>query len=479
MTTTMTSNQVTIYRPNGTVIDASEIQAIRETRDERVPQLQRIATRIRTQAGVIMTADRAMTISTVWACIRFLAQGVAKPDWRVKQQTGTNSEIKVKHPVDWILNRRASKEWSSFQFRETMMHWALRQGNAFAEIERAIDNRVVALWPIHPSRVTVMRDPVTWELFYDVAGNDGVGTVRLEANDVFHLRGLGEGPVGLNVMAYAAQSLGWVKAAQMFGASFFGHGAQLAGVVTMKKTLSPEALAELRADFQKLYGGPTGSNNTAFLDNEMDYKSIGVEPEKGQFIETNEFLIDEVCRWFGVPPHKVYNLKRATFSNIEHQSIEVVEDSLKPWVKRLQDEADFKLFGDNRSNLYTEIDLKKLLRPDTATRMQYFQGLRNIGAMNADEIRDEEGLNEIGAAKGGQKYTLQAGFTTLEKIGEEPPAPAPGAPGAPAPGEDPDEPDEDEEPAEEADPVDEPDAEAVARRNRVFAMLNAGEFETC
>lgn len=411
-----------LLHADGTHVSLAEIEAVRQTSDDRIPQTQRVAYKMR-QAGVLMTADQAMTISAVWACVRFLCQGVAKLPWRVKKQTGTNSQLQEKHPVDWMINKRPAPEWSSFQFRETLIYWALRHGNGYAEIERSLDGRPINLHPLAPYRVVVMRDVDTQELFYRVnGGSGGQGSQDLDAKDVFHLRGLGEGTVGLNVMAYAAASLGWAKAAQVFGSSFFSHGGQLAGVVTMKKALTPEALKVLRGDFTALYGGgPSKANGVAFLDNEMDYKSIAVEPDKGQFIETNKFLLDEVCRWFGVPPHKIYNLDKATFSNIEHQSIEVVEDSLKPWIQRLQDEADYKLFGEqNRNNLYTQIEVKKMLRADTTTRMQYYQGLRNIGALNADEIRDEEEINAIGEKAGGNKYTLQSGMTTLERIGEEP-----------------------------------------------------------
>jgi HK97 family phage portal protein len=227
-------------------------------------------------------------------------------------------------------------------------------------------------------------------------------------------------------MAYAADSIGWARAAQLFGASFFRQSANPSGVVKMKRALSPEGLAELRSDFNKLYGGPSGANKVVFLDVEMDYQAISVEPEKGQFIETNQFLLDEVCRWFGVPPHKIYNLLRATFSNIEHQSIEVEEDSIEPWAIRFQDEADYKLLGQNRRSLYSQIELRELAMADMKTRMEYNQGMRNMGAMNVNEIRRREGLNGIGPD--GEKYTMQSGMTTLDKIGEDPepePAPAP------------------------------------------------------
>jgi HK97 family phage portal protein len=248
------------------------------------------------------------------------------------------------------------------------------------------------------------------------------------------LRGFGESVVGIDLMAYAAQSLGWAKAAQTYGSRFFGNGGQLQAVIQSKRALSPEALAALRIEWRARMSG--GGDGPAFLDADMEYKPIAIEPEKGQFLETQIFLLTEACRWIGVPPHKIYDLSHATFTNIEHQNIEVVEDALRPWTKRLQDEADYKLLGQNRQNYESCIDLESLTRADTTARMAYYQGLRNVGALNANEIRESEGIAPIGDA--GEKYTMQSGMTTLEMIGEKPdPAPAPADPapelGDPAP----------------------------------------------
>lgn len=375
---------------------------------------QRVSTPMLTKAGVPMNADAMLKVSACWACTRFLSQTVAGIPWQLKQTSERGSVVLSQHPTNALLNRRVSREWSSFQFRETMTHWGLRWGNGYAEIEWSENGRPLALWPIHPSRVQVMRDGETQELVYAVYANSG-GVVYMAAEDIFHLRGYGESPVGLSVMAYAAQSMGWAAAAQIFGASFFRQSATPSGVLQSKKKLSPEAVYNLREEFRTLYSGADSSNKVVVLDAEMEYKSISIDPEKSQFVETSQFLLDEICRWFGVPPHKIYNLLRATYSNIEHQSIEVVSDSIAPWARRFQDEADFKLLGGNRQRLFTKMDLQALVRSDMAGRMTFYQGMRNIGALNVNEIRDEEGLNGIGPD--GDKYTMQSGMTTLDQIG--------------------------------------------------------------
>ncbi len=413
--------------------------ANRLTSDPRFPGAGRVPNAIRTLAGVAITPDTAVTIATVWACLRYLSQTVAVLPWHAKKDGKNGPEIQKSHGVDYLLWKRPSKEWSSFQFRETLMHWALRWGNGYAEIEPDQLGRPMAIWPIHPERVLVCRatdyendaygDPIeTGDLYYEVSngsnllGSSGGGAKTiLAAKNMFHLRGFGEGPVGVNVIAYAAQSLGWTRAAQLFGAAFFGNGMNPAGIVINKKPLKPSGLKRQKAEFEQLFKGPNNANRTAFLDNDADWKSIAFNARDSQLIEVHQYLVEETCRWFGVPPHKVMHLLRATFTNIESQGIEVVVDSISPWVKRLEDEADFKLFGQNRQGLYTKIDMRGLMRGDAAARAAYYKMMREAGAYNANRILQLEDENTIGPI--GDAYTMNGTYRTLEQIIEGETAP--------------------------------------------------------
>lgn len=406
------------------------VVAQRLTREDRHAAASRVAARMRTLAGVIITPDTAVTIAAVWACLRYLSQTVAVLPWRVMRETAKGAEIQRTHPVDWLIWKRVSAEWSSFQFRETLTHWALRWGNGYAEIEPDQLGRPYAMWPIHPERVTCCRatedsfddagNPIAaGALFYEVNNGTGVKSV-LAAKRMFHVRGFGEGPVGVNVIHYASQSLGWGLAAQMFGASFFGNGATPATVVINKKALTPDGLKKQKAEFEQLYKGPRNSNKTAHTDNETDIKTIGINARDSQLIETHQHLVEEVCRWFGVPPHKVMHLLRATFSNIESQAIEVVVDSVSPWVKRFEDEADYKLFGQNRSAYYTKMNMRALMRGDMKARSAYYKQMFDMGAYSPNRILELEDENTLGAD--GDKHLVQLNLTTLEKVGEQPPA---------------------------------------------------------
>jgi HK97 family phage portal protein len=380
----------------------------------------RIAAPWQTQAGVYVNADTALKNATVWACVTYLSRTTAQLPWRVMQDLSAGPKRAPMHPVNWVLNWRPNPEMSPFTFKETMVGWACRRGNAVAEIQRDARGVPVALWPIHPTRVEFDRDQDTGELLYQV--QDDGGTWRtLRGMDVFHLRGFGEGAVGLDVVSYAAESIGWAQATEIFGAGFFSNGLNPSGFLMVPGRLSVDAKKAIDDEIDARHGGVKQGHRVMVLDGQMKFEKASVEPDHAQFIETRQHQVEEICRWFGVPPHKVMHLLRSTNNNIEHQSIEVVVDAITPWAMRIEQEGDYKLFGQNRMGYYTKMDLKGLLRGDFKSRQEGLQIQRRNGVINGNEWRRLEDMDEIGPD--GDKYIVEGNMTTLEAVGQPPVAP--------------------------------------------------------
>lgn len=428
---------------------------------ERDPDVSRIIFRAQGAAGVNIDADTAMKTAVVWACVTYLSRTVAQLPWRVMVERGDGRAERVSgSQIDYLINQRPNPEMGSFAFRETMVGWACRRGNAVAEIQRDLRGVPVALWPIHPTRGCFERDMESGEIVYKL--HDGSNAV-LRPYDYFHLRGFGEGPIGLDVVAYAAESIGWAQATEVFGATFFGSGINPSIAVTVPNKLTKEGKDVLREELDDLFKGPTKANRAAILDADMKLEKLTVDPNAAQFLETRQHQVEEICRWFGVPPHKVMHLLRSTFSNIEHQAIEVVTDSIVPWCKRLEEEADYKLFSP-RSPMFTRLDLKGLLRGDFKTRSEGLQIMRRNGVINANDWLRLEDMNEIGEE--GDIYIVESNMTRLDQVGMPPPA-APGARQSPAPA-DPVDPVDPNDPGDVPDPNNDPAARA---RREVRAAL--------
>lgn len=415
------------------------IRNLRVTTEPRYPGARHIPYNGHTVAGVFVTPDRALMQATVWAAHRYLTQTVGQLPARIMRQVGGSSERVNAHPVDNLLCWRTNPELAPFQFKETMVGWALLHGNGVAEIETDQVGRVVALWPIEPSRVDFRRavEPLVdakgtaiapGELVYQVNNQQG-GKIALASRNVFHLRGFGDDAVGLSVAEYAAQSIGWARATELFGASFFGNGLNVGSTIELAPGMDDPAIRRLMARLDQGHRGPDRANKPLLLDSGMKWEKTGATPDEAQFVATMQHQVEEICRWMGVPPHKVMHLLRATFSNIEHQSIEVVVDAITPWAIRFEEECNFKLFGQNRAGLFVKLDLKGLLRGDFKTRQEGLQIQRRNGIINGDFWAEVEDIPKAGPAAGGQIYIIEGNMTRLDQVGEKPaPAVAPSTP---------------------------------------------------
>ena len=285
--------------------------ALRKTSDQKSVTVDRVAYIPRPLAGVRVDSDSLLTVPAAWRAVNYLAQTVAMLPWNAMRETDGGGIIVKDNRVHKLLHDRPNPEWSAFQFRETLMHWAVRWGNGYAEIERDQANRPYALWPIHPDRVIVERDPLTRALRYKVSnGTDGMSYINSE--DMFHVRGFGEGPVGISIATYAAESIGWAKAVQLFGAAFFGNGMNIGSIIIPDGAMTPEGKREAERDLGR-FSSVRNAFKVLIGDKGWKVESLSVNPDKGQFIETNKFLISEIARWFGVPPHKIGDMEHATF----------------------------------------------------------------------------------------------------------------------------------------------------------------------
>lgn len=379
------------------------------------PDIFRLPVVVRAKSGIRVDEDSALRYSAVWAAVSYISQTIAGLSWRVYRRQASGGKVEQPNePAATLLHNAPNHEITPFTFRETMLAHTLTWGNGYAEIERNNAGTPLALWPITPDRVCVDRD-LRGNIIY-VVSQSGVADVALPASKVFHLRGLGfDGLVGYSVIQMAAESIGLGLGTEQFGSSWFGGGSKPAGVFTHPKALGDKARARLKESFADAKSG-----RTLILEDGMSWQQIGIPPEDAQFLETRKFQVSEISRWYGVPPHKLGDLEKATFSNITEQQIEAVQDCILPWAIRLEQEANAKLLPAGRhTTLYTKINLAGLLRGDMKTRYEaYKTGMLN-GWLSPDEIRELEDMNPLPRGQG-KVYLVPMNEIPLDQIGKEP-----------------------------------------------------------
>ncbi len=386
----------------------------------------------RTLSGTRVSPSSAMSLSAYFAAIRNIAEDVGKLPCSLYQRVGVNGrQLVLGNPVANLIDGQANPEMAAGTLRETLTGNALGWGNGYAEIQRAGAGRPVALWPIHPSRVRVRR--AENGLFYDISLTEGIVGIRavsLPATDMLHLRGLGdEGPCGLSVLRLASESIGLGLAAQDFGAAFFGNGATPGGILVHPGKLKEDAQKRLRESWQAMHSGPENSNKIGVLEEGMKYERTGIPPDEAQFLETRQFQVEEIARWFRIPPHKIGHLAKSSFSNIEHQSLEYVQDTLLAWLVRFEREAERKLLDDrDRAQFIIEHNVSAALRGDATSRSNYYRTMISTGMLTLNEARAMENLNPI-SPDIGNRHFMQGAMAPVDRIVTSP-APAAGQPSA-------------------------------------------------
>ncbi len=380
----------------------------------------------RADSGEKVDEKTAMQIATVYACVRLLAETVAGLPlhlYRYTDESGIGKERAKDHPLYKILYRQPNPEMTSFSFWETMVLQILLWGNSYAQVIRDGKNNVLALYPLSPENVEVDRDEkgqiyYIYHAYTDEVPGENNKDIYFRSDEVFHVPGLSyNGLVGVSPIAMMKNSLGTTLAVEKYGSAFFKNGAQPSGVLEHPGVLkNPE---KIRENWSDVYGGPNNAHKVAVLEEGMSYKAISLPPEDSQFLSTRQFGVNEICRIFRVPPHMVQDLEHATFSNIEHQSIDFVVHTLTPWLVRFE-QAIIKdlLLPDEQDDYFPKFNVDGLLRGDYQSRMQgYATGISN-GFLSPNDIHRLENMDLIPAEKGGDDYYLNGGYVKLEDAGK-------------------------------------------------------------
>jgi HK97 family phage portal protein len=377
----------------------------------------------------------ALAIPAVFACVRAISEDVAKLPIHVYRQTETGKERLRNHPLARLVRGLPNPHMSWFDLASATTAHALTWGNGYVEIVRDGNNRPSELWPLEPDRVEVRRSTVKPEEIVYVYNDPALGKRRTIFDvDVLHIKGLGyDGLVGYSVIGWARRSLALTAAAEKFGSSFFGNSSLPKGVLEHPGVLGDEAQKNLRESWEKIHRGVGNYGRVAILEEGMKFNSITIPPDDAQFLETRQFQIPEICRWFRMPPHKIADLTRATFSNIEHSSIEYVGDTLLPWFVRWEQEIRRKCFTGGEGNLFVEFVTAALLRGDLKSRYDAYAIGRQWGWLSPNDVREFENLNPI-ESEGGEIYLVPANMANADVFAKAKEPQAPPTPPTPPPG---------------------------------------------
>ena len=370
-----------------------------------------------TAAGVSVTAANAISVAAVYSCIRVLSETLAGlPLIVYRRKAGGGKERATDHWLYPLLHGAPNGWMTSFAWREMgMAHLCLR-GAAYSRIVGDARGKR-QLIPVHPDRMrTVLLD--SGRLAYEMQNQSGGFTTLLQ-EEVLRIPFMTmDGVRPVTPIQVQRETIGASLASQEYGARFWANDARpTGGWVEMEGDFKSDASSKsFREKWQKAM---TGENRhmTPFLPRGMKYHPLSLTMEDAQFLETRKFQRSEIAGLFRVPPHMIGDLERATFSNVEQQSIDFVVYTMQPWLSRWEQELSRGLLSEaEQEEYFVEFLVDGLLRGDATARANYFRTAVLTGWMNRNEVREVENMNR---AEGLEEFLVPLNMAGANLLGKE------------------------------------------------------------
>lgn len=354
------------------------------------------------KSGQSVSIATSLQVSTVLACCRVLAQGLAQVPIRLYREGADGREERIRnHWVLSLLGRRPNPWQTSYEFREMMGFHLTLAGNFFAFMSRSSDGRVLELLPLQPGQVLVEQKP-DWTIDYQVTLPDG-RWLRLGPEDIWHVRGPSwNGWSGLQSVQLAREAIGLSLATEEAHARLHGNGVQTSGLLSVTGAIKPEDYERLQKFLRKQIG-EMNRGMPLVLDKGFTFTPMAMTGVDAQHLETRKYQVEEICRAFGVNPIMVgYSDKNATYASAEQMFIAHVVHALAPLYERVEDSIEVNLLG-SEPDLCVEFFAGAMMRGASRDRAEYFARALGSGGgpawMTQNEVREADGLDRIDDAE--------------------------------------------------------------------------------
>lgn len=370
-----------------------------------------------THAGINVSEENAISLSTIFNAITLLSETVAHlplaPFIKEEGEIETRKQF-TSHPAYQLVHIAPNPFMSSFTWRKMMMNHVCRWGNTYNIIDRDGFGRPKELYPIHPSRATIKIDE-NHQMWYLVDG----GKYVFEATNVLHVMGFtDDGLIGRSNVEIAKESIAQGMAVEKFGSQFFGKGINVSGFIKSQKLIGKdkEARDRLKESFAQKYGGQNGQFGVGILEDGAEWQQAETDPEKAQALEARKFNVEEVARWFNIPVPLLKQLDRATYNNVEQLDIQFTKYSISPWAVNFEQEYARKLLTEKEKKegkVYFKHNMNALLRGDMASRGKFYESMTKTGAFSPNRILELEDENPY---EGGDVHVVPSGYQTIEQL---------------------------------------------------------------
>lgn len=356
--------------------------------------------------------NKALLLAAVYRCVEVISDSVAQLPLEpfYTDSNGYKSKFKT-HPTYNILNKEPNPNMSRFTFIKTLVTSVLLTGNGYAFIERNKSGDCTALRFI-PSEFVTIVDQEDGSVKYSITGFKGL----VEPCNMIHILNFSyDGIHGISTLRHARLTLGLASDAEAHATGFFRGGANLAGILKVQSTLTSKQKQDLKSSWQTAFSPTSGTpNGVAVLEGNMDYTPITVDPADSQLLETREFNVIDICRYFGVSPVKCFDLTHSSYSTVEATQLAFLTDTLSPMLQKIELEFERKLYKPSeKDKIDIRFDTTVILRADKASQAEYYNKLFYMGVLSPNDIRRELDLEPV---EGGDTYVVQSNLIDLQNV---------------------------------------------------------------
>jgi HK97 family phage portal protein len=366
--------------------------------------------------AVNVTDERALQLSAVWSCTRIITEAVSclPLGFFTREANGDKTPLDDDHYIVRLLKYQPNQNMTDVEFREAMTTQLVLWGNAYALIGRDTRGRPVSLIPLIPGQMDVIRNP-NRTVTYVYRTNEG--TEQFEAEDIFHLKGFSaEGVIGFSPIAMARHSMGLSVAAEQYSAGAFRNGGRPLGTLNFKEVLTPDQRKAAHQIHEDITSGAMNNARSWVLEGEATYTPIGIPPDDLQMLESRQFQLGEIARWFRVPSHLINDSEKSTSwgSGLEQLDLAFLKYCLTPYLKRWEKTISHSLLGRTEGRrIVIEHNVEGLLRADSKARAEYLSKMVQNGLMDRNEARQKENLP---SREGADELTVQVNMTDLDQL---------------------------------------------------------------
>lgn len=368
------------------------------------------------KAGQNINESSIMSLSAAWACTRIIAETIATLPIKIYEKTESGRVQASNYDLSDIVSKSPNSQTTASCYWESVVASVLLRGKGVSE-RQMIGNRLVGLKFLPANRLKKEKNNSGKEkLFYK---EDNGKWRELDDKKLFLVNGFSlDGINGMSTISYGASVFGSALAATDAANNTFENGLSVTTALKIDRTLTPDQREEYRDSFEKI-AGAVNAGKTTVLEGGMDAKTIGIPPKDAQLLESRQYSVEEVCRWFRVDPSLVgHGGKDSNWgTGLEQKLIGFLTFTLRPWLTRIEQAINKQLIPpQDQDRFYAEFCIEGLLRADSQQRANFYSQMVNNGIFTRDEVRQKENL----PIKGGNAdvLTVQVAMAPLDKIGE-------------------------------------------------------------